>query len=101
MQTPTSRSRPKTTSADSRVQISHIFRLMAANMQPGTLRNNRLIRARFIDFINDSLRFVLSATSGECCPPFLNSSVHAGEERGGGGGSLKGLLRLIMGNILR
>ena len=44
---------------------------MAANMQPGTLRNNRLIRAKFIDFINDSLRFVLSATSGgqlHACP---------------------------------
>ncbi len=47
------------------MQISHIFRLMAANMQPGTLRTNRSVRAKFIEFINDSLRFVSSPTSGE------------------------------------
>jgi len=65
VQTPTSRSRPKAGTADSRVQISHIFRLMAGNMQPGTLRSNRLVRTKFIDFINDSLRFVVSAASGD------------------------------------
>ena len=64
LQTPTSRGKLKGSSSDIRVQISHIFRLMAGKLKPGTLVNSKLVRNRFLDFISDSLRFVTSGNSG-------------------------------------
>ena len=63
LQTPGSRSRSK--GNDIRIQTAHIFRLMAGNMQPGTLRTNRNVRHKFLEFVTEALRFVGNSLSGD------------------------------------
>ncbi len=64
LQTPTSRGKPKSSSSDIRIQMSHIFRLMAGKLKPGTLTSSKPIRNRFLDFITDSLKFISNVNSG-------------------------------------
>lgn len=49
-----------------RIIVAHIYRLVAADLKPGVLQEDGLMRSKTVDWIVDTLKYLQSAATGQC-----------------------------------
>ena len=48
-----------------RTIVAHIYRLVAADLRPGMLQQDAVLRSKLTDWIVDTLKYLQSATAGD------------------------------------
>lgn len=48
-----------------RLVVAHIHRLLAADLQPGLLQDDAVLRGKLIDWIVDTLKYLQAAAAGK------------------------------------